>query len=801
LKRLIYSFTAGDRIALLFFILIDLVFFWKYFFAGLIPIPADVIIGGYYPWLNEKWGYTVGVPVKNALMSDVVSLLYPWRLLAIESIKSGQLPLWDSTSFLGTSLVGNFQAGIFNPFNLLFFLPLSFNRIWGLLVVIQPLIAMVSMYYFLKQWKVSRVSSILGSLSYAFSAQLLVWIEYNVHGFIISVFPLFMLFLDKFIKTGKIYYLSFVSLLTGYIILAGYPQHLYYFSLFGLTYLVYFSLTQKKYRKAVYSAIAFIVFVVLGLGLSSLSLIPGVESLSLSIKSLDRVAESNSVLYLPWQNLITAIVPDFFGNPASNNHYGIGYYESFSFYTSIVILPFAVIALSRIFKNIYVTIIALFLALTFILALDTPVSRMLQYFSFLGFTGSVSARVLFIYGFSISVLAALGLDKFRTEGLTEKIYLKYAVFAAAAGIISGILISAGFIEAVLGGFEMISADFGKLMISFRNSAIPLVLVSAGAAIIFLSNKNKIKGFLVLSVFALLLFDYFRFSSKYLPFTGENLIFPETPSIEFLNRQDMPFRIAVERGELLPANTWSVYGLESISGYNILLPRSTGDFINFLNTSEIKGGYSRFVDIGDLNSALLDASNVKYLLALLRKEGSPDPGGGTPYSIDESKYFKVFGDGPVAVYENRNYIPRFYAVKNVIPSKNSEESYSLIKEGLDFKESAVVENTGNAKGGPCEISDVVYGSQLSSFKSDCPGESFAVMSQLFYPGWKVFLNGKETEVYKTNAVFQGIKLPPGKSEIKTYYFPEIFRTGVGISFASLVVWALAGTLAFKKKWEI
>lgn len=69
--------------------------FWPFFTKKLLPIPADIITGVYYPWLDYKWGYAVGVPVKNPLLSDVPSLLYPWRSLAIDELKAFRWPLWN----------------------------------------------------------------------------------------------------------------------------------------------------------------------------------------------------------------------------------------------------------------------------------------------------------------------------------------------------------------------------------------------------------------------------------------------------------------------------------------------------------------------------------------------------------------------------------------------------------------------------------------------------------------------------------------------------------------------------------
>lgn len=78
--------------------LLVIVFFWKFFLKGLLPIPADIIADMYFPWLDYKWGYIVGVPVRNSLISDVVSQVYPWRISAIEILKQKQIPLWNGES-------------------------------------------------------------------------------------------------------------------------------------------------------------------------------------------------------------------------------------------------------------------------------------------------------------------------------------------------------------------------------------------------------------------------------------------------------------------------------------------------------------------------------------------------------------------------------------------------------------------------------------------------------------------------------------------------------------------------------
>src|SRR5688572_8571954 len=89
-------------------IFLSLLFFYPFFLFGLIPMPTDFIVGIYPPWLNHY----PNVPVKNPLLADVPSLIYPVKEIGINLIKSGQLPLWDPHQFGGHPLLANFQSAL-----------------------------------------------------------------------------------------------------------------------------------------------------------------------------------------------------------------------------------------------------------------------------------------------------------------------------------------------------------------------------------------------------------------------------------------------------------------------------------------------------------------------------------------------------------------------------------------------------------------------------------------------------------------------------------------------------------------
>jgi len=100
------------------------IFSSPYFLEGLVPFSSKYLVTFFPPW-NTSYG----MPVKNNAMPDVITQLYPWRQLVIESWKQGQVPGWNPYQFAGSPLLANVQSSVFSPFNLLFFLFAVYRRL------------------------------------------------------------------------------------------------------------------------------------------------------------------------------------------------------------------------------------------------------------------------------------------------------------------------------------------------------------------------------------------------------------------------------------------------------------------------------------------------------------------------------------------------------------------------------------------------------------------------------------------------------------------------------------------------
>ena len=62
----------------------------------------------------------------------------------------------------------------------------------------------------------------------------------------------------------------------------------------------------------------------------------------------------------------------------------------------------------------------------------------------------------------------------------------------------------------------------------------------------------------------------------------------------------------------------------------------------------------------------------------------------------------------------------------------------------------------------------------------------VLADAYYPGWKAFVDGKETKIYRANYVMRGVFITGGRHVVEFRYDPLSFEVGVIISLASLVL---------------
>ncbi len=74
-----------------------------------------------------------------------------------------------------------------------------------------------------------------------------------------------------------------------------------------------------------------------------------------------------------------------------------------------------------------------------------------------------------------------------------------------------------------------------------------------------------------------------------------------------------------------------------------------------------------------------------------------------------------------------------------------------------------------------------------------------MSEVYYPGWKAYVDGQPTEILRGNYLFRVIEVPEGRHEIRLEFDPWTVKAGIGITLLTcLLMLALPALRRLRKK---
>lgn len=752
----------------LLIILAILVFFWQFFLKGLVPLPADIPVGMYFPWLDYKWGYAVGVPVKNSLLSDVISQIYPFKVYLIESLKKGIIPLWNPFMFGGYPFLANIQVGFFNLTNL-FYLFLPFLTAWGLQTAFQPLLAATFTYLFLRSLNLTKMASVFGGLIYAFSGFMIIWLEWNVHGYAMAFLPLLLFLTNKYYQTGKTYFGPLISLALAGEIFAGYPQLIVYL---GLALLIFVATQFGLFQKRTFFWLGWLV---LGVTLSSIQLLPTAELFWMSQRRLETLSFEQS--FLPWQHLISFLAPDFFGNNVTGNFWGKGDYTNNVGYTGLTALILTGLALKRIRKEKAVFFFVLLLTLSLILALPTPVAIF-----FARFNGAMAAtRILFLANFSLASLAGLAYHFLSKEkGKLSDLKWVLPLFLVLAGLF------------FFSWQEYRHSALINLRVGLRNLFLPgAIALTVGTFLVLAQFRNQLlKKVSLVAIFILAIAELFRFGWKYTPFIRKELVFPETPVIRFLKERPGIFR--VEGGDAVPMNMLMAYNVQSLSAYDPMYPQRLAQFLSLIEGGKIDSPQTRYGQLDSYDSPLFDLNNIGYVLAVKRdSQERPDPyGNSLNWKFKLAKLKPVFEDKSVVVLENTNCLPRAFLVRHYLVEETAEQIAARLQaREFDPQKTVVLEKepgvilAGEIEAGET-VEPTVFNPGREEFLVTVKKPALLLLSESDYPGWEATIDGQKTEIFRSDFALQSVLVPAGEHQVRFVYRPISFRLGLSISGVSL-----------------
>lgn len=738
--------------------------------------------------------YPILLTDKIPWIGDISRQYFPWYLQLHQSLSQFRLPFWIPEMGAGYPLLAEGEVGVFYPLN--FILIFLFSPLTGfkLYFPIHTIIATIGVYLIGRKWKLSKEAALFSGLVFAYSFFFTIrsihpsiiaassWLPYGIYLIELS---------NKLLKPKLLMYLSFVIALQ---LIVGHPQ----IAMISLSfYLVYFLLRlflipQAKFLNKKKFAGIFLLAVFLGLGLAGLQVLPTLELSNFS----SRAGKDLSFIFsysLPKSQYLTYLFPYLFGITPANSNLGYlqfgGHFWEFALYIGIMPLILALVGLTYVKHNRYALICAISIFIFALAAIGgyLQVYRVLVRLLHLPFR--VSARFILPLTLSISLLAGIGLNQLLTGFKSN--YLK--VITLFTGGVSLFLLLVTFTQffpanLLLSNFAKVTNQFLKHFVftefqridlnnfSLLNYLISLqvILLFVSLAVIFLHRKSYAsKTFFVIAVFGLFFIDPFLQGFLYqTPVSPDFISEPEittnmnwqTPTERMFTFTE-PSAIEIEKLTIQPNINliWNISSFNSITP----LPLKFHEEVN---------------DLTRKNLTFLNILSVKYVL-------SP-----TIISVDNLNLINK--NNSVFVYQNQKALPRAYLVFAYEQVDEKQLMQKILNNADKLNQKVIIssseqlpvleQNSNNTdqivkfdRYDPTEISILV----------NTKNEGILVLTDSFYPGWRAYIDEKETQIFPANGIFRGIFIPKGNHQVEFRYISNSFYLGLGVSLLSGIAWVL------------
>jgi len=293
-----------------------------------------------------------------------------------------------------------------------------------------------------------------------------------------------------------------------------------------------------------------------------------------------------------------------------------------------------------------------------------------------------------------------------------------------------------------------------------------------------------------------------FANKYLYFSERRFVYPDTPVITALKKITSYDRFWSYENGYIENNFASFFGLFSPEGYDSIINHRYGELLAFAtshgassNPDRANALLSSTDHISDILSdpyrkKLLQLLGIRYIL----QKRIPDK---NEQSIlpDPDELPVIWKDNIYAIHEYTGHYPRAFITTSAHLSSNDREMLTtMFDRKTDLRKTILV-----SQALPFPIDASATGSAVISaytpnsvtIDATTSGHTMLFLSDTYNPGWNVYVNGIQQQVYRANYAFRSVPLRKGIHRVIFRYEPMSWNIGVfgsilGILFTVLLI---------------
>lgn len=687
----------------------------------------------------RDYGFTTA---HNGLLVDHLLQMVPWQQMVRESFAHHQWPLWNPSMDSGEVLAAGMQAAPLNPLNLIaLLLPLGLAATFTAAMIF--FLAALFTFAFARELECSEEASLVAAAGFTLCSAMAFFGTWP-HGRSWTVLPFVLLAVRRVVRGRDVAAFSLLTISFVLLIVFGHPETMLHVAAIGVLYGIFELIPLwREWQRPTAIALAAGGIALL---LTAVSLMPFLAALPYSFDYLIRqTPPPPAAAHEIWKAVRTTFIPYYGGaswhTPTSELDFGLARVGS-------VTLALALIAACTLWRRREVQFFGGLCIIALLASWKAPpVDGLLRKLPL--FKIAVNDRLGFAAALALSLLAAIAFDAFARRDRRVVIVVAAALTIATAW------------------FWRMHLSLGvdpKLLIA--GAAAELM----GMALLFAALGTSSRRVAVILIVAAIAGQRFVEDSNIHPSIPQRMFYPSVPLIAAIPRDPL-FRFTAIGNMVIP-NVAGMYGLEDVRGYSAMT------YYPYVETMKLwcPAQKRTYHDITDLSLPFLSFLGVRHAI--------------TPRTMDPPPGWRVVADDRTSrLIENSQAIPRVFVPRRIRFIDSDPRTLEEMSAATDFSDEAWI-LTHDVPPQLIDNGDAVLHTQRvgSRYEIDADVRSAChiVITEVSWPGWRAYLDGRRVKLSQANRAFLSMYLPAGRHHLQVLYLPDAFVRGRAISLGTLAL---------------
>ena len=737
-------------------------------------------------------------------------------------MRKGDFPLWDPYQFSGHPFFANPQHAILYPLNALFFL-LPFDWAFNAIIILHFFLGGLFTYLFLKDLRANSTGALISGLIIMLSGYLL-----SVHSLLSTLCssiwtPLIMLFFRRALLGEGFKNEILVAMFMTLSFLGGGLENVY--GNFGMLFLMMiFPLPcspmefQKEKRekgrggRVWFGMRSILIITCLFFLFSAVQLLPFLELFHHSVRGHGISYEEATIWSFAPKDILLFFIPDAYGYFFDMKKYWTTQCWLKTLYTGG--LPFILGSFFFLWgkgRRFYLSLmlVSLFLGL----GSHNPLYPFL--YKFIPFLNTIRYPVKFLYFFilGLAIISGLGwqrLMEFSAELPNRRLIRILLAFSFLAGFsLLFLVIGHPGIEPFLRSKGIDIPDFNPLAVNLYHAKRFFFYLTLFFLTLVIGQELKWKKWAKFLLIFFLTADLFGNMGFYGKEKTEEY-FQKTRILEIISSdKEGHFRTFTTAKTIAPetpvliggASYLTVLKEKHLPSLNLLYPLANIWGIDVITMKRVDDLYKAFTGAQSISATpLIDLYGVKYVISVTPLE--EDPRWELIYArLDglQAKREELLKENTIKLYRNRNFLPRAWLVKDfqvrdaqailgTLVSKEFHPGKSVLLEEEpqwpteSLPQGQIKEERASPKN---NVEFVSESNNRVRLRVQAAEKTFLFLGDTYFPGWKAFIDGRETKIYRANYAFRAVPLGKGTHEVEFAYNPICFKLGAGLTLLGII----------------